>query len=249
MQVQPAIRRLEQFILHCSVILLVIAIGLLFATSPLVAQIESPAVAATVLDEFQREWDDTSWEPATGRLSKYLRPPADIGWKRRMRTLAATATDQKQSVPALIAALASDSPALRALAAQALGFTDDVTAREALANSAENDDDAAVRLYAADSLGMLGGRELAPLLRRLESSEKNSDVKRHIRYALERDEATLDRSVAEQLRHWDASKLNTAQVGQLAPDFELPRLTGESIRLSQYRGKQSVIVVFVYGDT
>jgi hypothetical protein len=74
-------------------------------------------------------------------------------------------------------------------------------------------------------------------------------VKRHLRYALDRDGAPLDRSVAEQLRRWDASGINTAQVGQLAPDFELPQITGESTRLAHYRGKQSVVIVFVYGDT
>jgi peroxiredoxin len=51
------------------------------------------------------------------------------------------------------------------------------------------------------------------------------------------------------LRRWDASGINTAQVGQLAPDFELPQITGESTRLAHYRGKQPVVIVFVYGDT
>lgn len=35
------------------------------------------------------------------------------------------------------------------------------------------------------------------------------------------------------------------KVGQRAPDFELPSLSGEKIRLSQFRGKKNVVISFV----
>ncbi|HSO61035.1 MAG TPA: peroxiredoxin [Desulfobacterales bacterium] len=35
------------------------------------------------------------------------------------------------------------------------------------------------------------------------------------------------------------------KVGQKAPDFMLPSITGESVRLSQYRGKKNVVISFV----
>jgi peroxiredoxin len=35
------------------------------------------------------------------------------------------------------------------------------------------------------------------------------------------------------------------KVGQKAPDFTLPSITGESVRLSQYRGKKNVVISFV----
>lgn len=37
----------------------------------------------------------------------------------------------------------------------------------------------------------------------------------------------------------------TAEIGKEAPDFELRATTGESIKLSQYRGEKSVALVFV----
>jgi peroxiredoxin Q/BCP len=35
------------------------------------------------------------------------------------------------------------------------------------------------------------------------------------------------------------------KVGDAAPDFTLPATTGNQIRLSQYRGKQNVVLAFV----
>lgn len=42
-----------------------------------------------------------------------------------------------------------------------------------------------------------------------------------------------------------ASETSTLKVGDMAPDFELPSHRGEEkIRLSDYRGKKNVVLVF-----
>lgn len=41
-----------------------------------------------------------------------------------------------------------------------------------------------------------------------------------------------------------ASKTSTLKVGDMAPDFTLPSHRGEQIKLSDYRGKKNVVVVF-----
>jgi peroxiredoxin len=38
------------------------------------------------------------------------------------------------------------------------------------------------------------------------------------------------------------------EVGEPAPDFTLPSTTGEKIRLSQFQGKQPVLLEFYGGD-
>jgi hypothetical protein len=40
----------------------------------------------------------------------------------------------------------------------------------------------------------------------------------------------------------------TVQVGDQAPDFKLPATTGGEIRLSQFRGKQMVLIEFYHAD-
>src|SRR4029450_11085643 len=40
----------------------------------------------------------------------------------------------------------------------------------------------------------------------------------------------------------------TLAVGSQAPDFRLPATTGDTVSLSQYRGKRNLILVFYVGD-
>lgn len=204
---------------------------------------------STLIADFSAGWDDTMWEPATGRISKYLRPGDDKGWVLRARTLQAVARKGQEAGPALRAVLTSGTAPARAFAAQALGFTGDAESKEDLAAAAEHDSDAIVRLYAVDSLGMLGGIEHEELLKRLEASEKNGEVKRHARYALEREGVPVAADVVATLSGWNPENAAVAKLGEAAPDFELQTVADEKIRLSDFRGKSAVVLVFVYGDT
>lgn len=201
------------------------------------------------LTEFTSAWDDKVWEPTEGRRSLYLRPMPDAGWRKRMQALQTVARQGSAASAELRAWLRSDSVVQRLFAAQALGYCGDAGAQADLAHVLEHDAEPAVRLHAADSLGMLGGKTHVELLQLLENSEKNNDVRRHVRYALDRNGETVDAAVVKQLQDWPTSKLNTAALGKLAPDFELTSLSGEKLRLSDFRGKKSVVLVFVYGDT
>lgn len=209
----------------------------------------TPADVKKALTEFTSAWDDKLWEPAEGRLSLYMRPMQDAGWKKRMQALQTVVRQGSAASTELRTLLRNGSTVERLFAAQALGYCGQTEAQADLAHSVEHDAEAAVRLHAADSLGMLGGQAHAELLQRLEKSEKNNDVRRHIRYALERNGQVIDPAVVKQLKDWPTNQLDTAALGKLAPDFELPSLSGEKVRLSDYRGKKSVVLVFVYGDT
>ena len=209
----------------------------------------TPTDVKKALTEFTSAWDDKLWEPTEGRLSLYLRPMQDAGWKKRMQTLQTVVRHGSAASAELRPWLRSDSVVERLFAAQALGYCGQVEAQADLTHAVEHDTEPAVRLHAADSLGMLGGQAHAELLQRLEKSEKNNDVRRHIRYALERNGQTIDAAVVKQLKDWPTNQLDTAALGKLAPDFELTSLSGEKVRLSDFRGKKSVVLVFVYGDT
>lgn len=45
-----------------------------------------------------------------------------------------------------------------------------------------------------------------------------------------------------------AATLEALEIGQRAPDFELPATTGSTIKLSQFLGKQAVLIEFYGAD-
>lgn len=236
---------------HAARVLLLatLTIASLITSSVSLADDATPADVKKALTEFTSAWDDTLWEPAEGRLSLYMRPMQDAGWKKRMQALQSVARQGTSASTELRTLLRNGSTVERLFAAQALGYCGQTEAQADLAHAVEHDAEAAVRLHATDSLGMLGGQAHAELLQRLEKTEKNNDVRRHIRYALDRNGQAIDPAVVKQLKDWPTNQLDTAALGKLAPDFELPSLSGEKVRLSDFRGKKSVVLVFVYGDT
>jgi len=221
--------------------------------APSVAE-EPDQSASQILAAFETGWDDSSWIiPHRFAPSGHMRAIDNDHWKLRMRTLPRRAQLGQSASPALLDALQSRHAYMQNLAAQGfgyvdVGFDDRERVAEALLARAQHDENATVRLYAVDSLGMLGLLARQPL-ERLMRDEQNRDVKMHIQYALDRGDKRIDAAVIERLKAWDAKKIDSARVGKLAPDFELPSLNGPAVRLSGFRGKKSVVLVFIYGDT
>ncbi|REJ87561.1 MAG: hypothetical protein DWQ34_15915 [Planctomycetota bacterium] len=83
----------------------------------------------------------------------------------------------------------------------------------------------------------------------LSQNESNGDVLKHISYAVGRDGAVLEESVVETLRGWSAATIDSARIGEPAPEFELSSAQGGTVRLADFHGENAVVLVFVYGDT
>jgi hypothetical protein len=203
-----------------------------------------------LLLRFTQSCDESQWmQRSDRRPNGYMLADADVGWNVRMKTLQKLVAHGRSAVPTLVQALKSKSLPERILAAQTLGYlAPDVPAQPLLA-AAQSDPDAAVRLYAVDSLGMLGRTSVPVDWDKLRQNETNRDVRMHIGYAMERKQQPVEVSVIKKLVSWKAAQTDTAKVGHPAPGFELTAATGETIRLCDYRGKQAVILVFIYGDT
>jgi hypothetical protein len=201
------------------------------------------------IDRFTTEWNAREWQQKSRRRPGYMRPLNDKGWQARMLALHAMARQQESAVPALVRTLQDGNTPQRILAAQALGYLPAKDASNALRKAAGEDEDSSVRLYAVDSLGMLGQADRHVNWDTLRKSEQNRDVRKHIGYAIERNNKPIDARVIETLKNWDPTTINSAAVGKPAPDFELVSATGKTIRLSDYRGKKAVVLVFIYGDT
>lgn len=221
------------------------SICVLFALFSGMAHAESPQ-PAKLLSEFAELDRSGAWVKNRG----YMRSKQDSTWKVRMRTFQSLVREGNASVPPLLNALKHGDTETRILAAQTLGYLAPNVPRDALLDAATSDSEPAVRLYAIDSLGMQGGRNVSGELERLQQNEKNRDVKKHIGYALERGTQGLVANVVEDLLGWDAATMDSAKVGEPAPEFTLATVDGKQrIRLADFRDKQAVVLVFVYGDT
>ena len=212
-------------------------------------EFEAPENPGEVIEWVGERWKASGW--GANDAPRYLRPMDGVAWKARMSGLQAIAKAGKTAVPPLLAALKDDDrEEVRIFAAQALGFVASESSKKVLLEALKDDPSPAVRLYAADSLGMIGaGLELKSELTEIRREEKNRDVKKHLGYTLGREATRVDSAVVEELAQWDPAKMDTAKVGEAAPDFELEALNGEKVRLGEYRGKSPVVLVFIYGDT
>lgn len=178
----------------------------------------------------------------------YMRPHDDAGWKARMTAFQKLSQAGDKATPALIDALSKGEPETRVFAAQALGLMADPKAKPAL-EAALKDKTPAVRLYALDALSMFG--KLAPTdeLKAMKEKDTNRDVKAHVGFALDRDDKPDPAALGKLLTGYDLTKMNTAVVGKAAPEFELTDATGKTYKLTDFKGKKAVVLVFVYGDT
>jgi len=201
------------------------------------------------LNRFSQHWRDDDWQNKR-RFSRagYMRPLDDEGWKARMLAMQGCVQHGGASVAVLLDGLRSGDAPERIFAAQTLGFLGPDVPTEPLVVALQADADPAVRLYLVDTLGMLGKGAEVNWAEFLES-ESNRDVKRHVGYLRERNGKPLDARAVEKLTKWDSRQIDTARIGRAAPDFTLMSLQGDKVRLSDFRGKKAVVLVFIYGDT
>jgi HEAT repeat protein len=179
-------------------------------------------------------------------LAKFEKGNGD--WKVRMEALVGLAKVGPPAAPVLVEALKDGEPATRKFAAQALVLFADANTRPAL-ERALADPKPGVRLYAIQALSMLG-----PLPRTKEHERiRTSDpafwgVRPMMAAALERADRPNQAELRKALADYDLRKMDSARVGELAPDFTLTDFTGKTYRLSQFRGKKTVVLRFILYD-
>jgi HEAT repeat protein len=168
-------------------------------------------------------------------------------WKVRMETLVRLARIGPAAAPVLIEALKDSKPATREFAAQALVLFADSTAKPAL-ERALADPKPGVRLYAIQALSMLG-----PLPRTKENERILTQdptvygVRPMMAAALERADRPNLSEMRKALAEYDLRNMDSARLGQTAPDFTLTDYHGKTYRLSQFRGK-TVVLRFILFD-
>ena len=169
-------------------------------------------------------------------------------WKVRMEALVSLAKVGPPAAPVLVEALKAGRPATREFAAQALVLFADADTRPAL-ERALADPKSGVRLYAIQALSMLGPLPRTQENERILRSDPSDDgVRPMMAAALERADRPNVAELRKALAGYDLSKMDSARVGELAPDFTLADYTGKPYRLSQCRGKKAVVLRFILYD-
>lgn len=232
----------------CLIPLAVLTLGGPMSATLALAEPPNEKSAAEWLDVFVQGWDNTKWEkPFRTSPAGHMWPLDEDDWKVRFQALQGVVRQGKDSVPILLEALTHQDESRRIFAAQALRYLAPDVPTPSLLTAATKDPDPAVRLYAVDALGMKGDTTVD--FAALKKNETNRDVLMHINYAIERDGKPIEASVIKQLTEWDPVTIGSAVVGKPAPDFELRSANGDPVKLSDFKGKSAVVLVFVYGDT
>jgi HEAT repeat protein len=169
-------------------------------------------------------------------------------WQVRMKALVSLARIGPAAAPVLVEALRQGRPATRELAAQALVLVGDPATRPAL-EQALADPGPATRTYAILALSMLG--PLPPDGRHNHILTKDPSfwgVQPAMAAALARGDRPKPAELRNTLADYDLRRLDSARVGEMAPDFTLMDFTGKPYRLSQFRGRKTVVLRFILFD-
>lgn len=169
-------------------------------------------------------------------------------WKTRMECLVALAKAGPAAVPVLLDALKTGSPDSRVFAGEALSFVVDAKARPALVQAVE-DNERDVRLFAIRALGRLGRLEATPKYRQIADKDPSAGVRFEMSFALARDDKPDFEAIRQILSSYDLARMGSAHLDQAAPGFALEDTSDKVWRLGDFRGKKSVVLVFLIATT
>jgi peroxiredoxin len=193
-----------------------------------------------ILLGFQRDW---------GKPGGDDRAIAPGAWKARMTALCALAKLGPAAIPVLRDALDDADDEVRDLAAQASGYFGDRSLLDRLDKTIREDPSATVRIYATIARGAIAGDLPVTLAQDIRRHDPHFMVRARLDLTLARGTPGNEIATRDLLAHYDLAQMDTARIGGTAPDFELTDLNGTPCRLADFRGKKSVVLVFVYGVT
>jgi HEAT repeat protein len=169
------------------------------------------------------------------------------GWKVRMEALVGLVRAGPDAVPVLVDALQKGLPSTREFSAQVLAAVADPATRPALVRSLQ-DPEPGVRVHALRALRRLGRLELTDHPRQVLEKDSHWMLRHYLEIALLPDEAPNPAAMRKALMGYDLTRMDSARLGQVAPDFSLADAKGRTYRLSQFRGKKTVVLEFNTGD-
>lgn len=214
------------------------SVGALVLALAVASAVAAEMPPAEILQRFATAWPEDR--------TPYRTDEDVTSWKTYSLAMKQLVATGDSSIPVLIEACHDPSFQVRAFAARVLGL---LKAEQATPQLIEllNDPQPPVALLAADALGQIQDPAGLRALEQAQRTLRDGDVLLHVSKALERT-VPLEEDVREQVVRIDETSIDRARVGQTAPDFALRDADGKTWRLADYRGKRSVVLVFIYGD-
>lgn len=174
----------------------------------------------------------------------------DQDW--RVRTLAVRDLVRlgAPGTPALVMALQDKNPHVRHVAAMVLGILQTTNAVPSLEKVLREDGDSVVRSQATIALGQIGQHSSLATVQAAQKDDKSKDVQHQAElaaYAIEHG-MTATPELAKSYAALDESTFGRVQVGKTASDFQLTDTEGKAWRLSDFRGKKPVVLIWVFAD-
>ncbi len=174
----------------------------------------------------------------------------DDAW--RVRTLAIRDLVRLGSDAAsdLIAGMHDENRHVRHITVTAIGILGIKEAADDLMKLLTDDSDPIVRGQAAQALGQIGCKRALSTLEVVSEKDESMHVKHRAVLAVGRlKEGAV--SGPGDIATWagiDEKNFRMAKVGQAAPDFELKDTSGKPWRLSDFRNRKTVVLVWIFAD-
>lgn len=174
----------------------------------------------------------------------------DPDWKIRTLAMRDFVRSGEAGIDQLINALSHKIPHVRYLAAAALGVQASESAIPGLQKLLTADPKITVRSQAAISLGLIGSAKALPALEKTLTADKSRDVIHQCELSIHqiKDGQKATPELASAYASLDESKFEIVQVGKAAPDFTLSDTENKNWKLSDYQGKKTVLLIWVFAD-
>jgi len=219
-------------------------------------RLQVPGVSiSTVLErvrghQFHPLDDDRAFTLDRSLLKHGIADPYDDDWRVRLLAVRDLVRAGGSAGDKLEQGLMDDDEDVRQLCAMALGILGAKTAATKLEQVLHVDASALVRSQAATALGQMESQGSLALLRERLRGDPSRDVRHQCELAIDQIEKGLGATEAllATFQTLDETTFRSVQVGGPAPDFALHDTEDRVWRLSDLRGEQWLVLIWVFAD-
>ncbi len=174
----------------------------------------------------------------------------DTDWKVRLLAVRDLVRLELNNINEIAESLTHNDKHARQVCAMSLGILRAQTAIEHLEAVVRDDTSAMVRSQAVTALGQIESKDSLPLLRKHLKEDPSRDVRHQCELAIDqiqKHKGTTKEQLAA-FRALDESRFESVKIGKAAPDFDLQDTENKVWKLSDFREKKWVVLIWVFAD-